>query len=288
MKRIVITLVVAMLAIIVMPAAAQSFELTSPADELLVRDLSNDLDGFSWTPLAGATDYMLNVFRVSNNTREFGLIFTGTVNPASCSPTECVYVPTGPQYDSITRGSYAWTVVADTSGGSQEPGNAPFYFSYEDQPVALLQNTGFQSGALSPWVGKNLSGDKLKDNKGVGGGWGFQFKGSSTEKSKLKQKQNVAVYHIGSSDVIQFSADYIATSALIDGEFKIKIFYTPESGLAKDKISLFATQNTNFVNITQNVFPDGPVQFVGVDIKHKSPNGKFIVDNVSLTLLAVP
>jgi hypothetical protein len=287
MKRVLPFLLIALVASVAFPATAQSFSLTSPTGSPVLRDLGSDLTAFSWTPLAGATSYELSLFKISNNTR-FGLVFTGTVNSGECSQTQCLYVPTGGNYSSIDRGGYAWTVIASTPGGDVEAGNAPAYFSFDDEDIQLVENPGFQSGELTPWVASGLTGDKLKDDKGNGGGWAFLFKGSAGENAKLKQTQNVAKYGIDASDMLQLSVDYRATSGTVDAKFVAKIIYTAASGLPKDKVSLIASQHSDYTTAQQSAAPVGPVQQVQVQIKHKSPGGKLFVDNVHLTLLAVP
>lgn len=287
MKRVLPLLLIALLASVAVPASAQSFDLLSPIGSPVLRDLSSDLASFTWTPLAGATSYELSVFKISNNTR-FGLVFTGTVASGNCSLTTCVYVPSGADYNDIDRGSYAWTVVADTPGGDVEPGNAPGYFAYDDQPIALMQNSGFESGSLTPWIGSGLAGDKLKNTGGTGDGWGFKFKGSAAEKSKLKQTQNVLKYGIDQNDQITFSVDYRAPKDTVDAVFMAKIIYTAASGLQKDKVTMNATQHADYTTASTNIAPNGPVQQVQVQVKHRSPNGKLFVDNVQLVVPVVP
>jgi hypothetical protein len=281
-------MVLAALILVFVPAAhAQSFALVSPTGDTLVRELATDLASFQWTPLAGATNYTLSVFQVSNNPRDLGTAFTQSVGTGACSATLCVYAPTGPQLAAIDRGELAWTVVAATPGGDVEAHNAPNFFSYEPNDIALLANPGFETGVLDPWKPSGLAGDKLQATGGNGGTYGFRFKGSSTENASLKQTVNVAYYNIGAGDSLFFTADYKATSAGVQGKFQVKIDYV-DSGLADDKVALNASQNPSYVTTSTTIFPDGLVKKFVVTIKHTSPGGKFTVDNIWLVLNGIP
>jgi hypothetical protein len=290
MKRAsILFLVFGLLIVAVTPAFAQSFTLIGPNGNRLIRDADSDLVAFVWQPVAGATDYDLSLFKVSTNPRAaIGTVFTVNVPTASCNATECFYTPTGPQYATMDTGEYAWTVVADLPSSDIEASNGPLYFSVNTAAIGFLGNPNFETGTLAPWAGVNLSGDKLRTDKGVGGSWGFQFNGSATENSKLTQQKNVTYYGIDGNDQLGFTAEYRAPKSNVNLQFVATIVYTAGSGLPKDKVKLTAVANAAYTLASSPFTPDGPVKKVKVDIIHKSPSGKAWVDNVQVTLAGAP
>lgn len=288
MKRASILFVVlGLLIVAVTPAFAQSFNLLGPNGNRLIRDVDSDLVAFVWQSVAGATDYDLSLFKVSTNPRAtIGTVFTVNVPTANCNATECFYTPTGPQYATMDTGEYAWTVVADLPSSDIEASNGPLYFSVNTAAIGLLANPGFETGTLAPWVASNLSGDKLKAGKGVGGSWGIQFNGSSTENAKLTQQVNVAYYGIDGNDELVLSGSYRAPNSSVKLQFIATVVYSAASGLAKDKVKLTAVVNGTFTQISSPFTPDGPVKKVKVDIIHKSLSAKLWVDDVQVTLSA--
>jgi hypothetical protein len=290
MKRAsILLLVIGLLIVAVTPAFAQSFTLLGPTGNRLVRDVDSDLVAFVWQPVAGATDYDLSLFKVSTNPRAaIGTVFTVNVPTANCNATQCFYTPTGPQYANMDTGEYAWTVVADLPSSDIEASNGPLYFSVNTASIGLLANPSFETGTLAPWAGINLSGDKLKADKGVGGSWGFQFNGSSTENATLTQQVNVAYYGIDGNDQLGFSAQYRAPKSNVNLQFVATIVYSAASGLNKDKVKLTAVPNAAYTLASSSFTPDGPVKKVKVDIIHKSLGGKLWVDNVQVTLAGAP
>ena len=289
MKRAsILLLVFGLLIVAVTPAFAQSFNLVGPTGSRLIRDVETDLVAFEWQPVLGATDYDLSLFKVSTNTRTpIGTVFTANVLEASCTLTECSYTPTAPQFAMIDTGEYAWTVIADLPSSDIEASNAPFYFSVNTAPIGLLSNPGFDAGTLASWKASGFAGDKLNPNRGNGGGWGLQFKGSAAENAKLTQQVKVGAYGINSDDQLLFSADYRAAKSTVKLQFMATIVYS--GGLSKDKIKLNAVASASYTTLSAPAFtPDGTVKKIKVDIVHKSPNGKLWVDNVQITLAGQP
>jgi hypothetical protein len=291
MKRASVLFVVfGLLIVAVTPAFAQAFNLLTPTGSLLIRDVDSDLPHFAWQPVAGATDYDLSLFKVSTNPRAaIGTVFTVNVTPASCDASACYYTPTGPQYATLDTGEYAWTVIADLPSSDIEASNAPLFFSVNPAPIALLANPNFESGVVTPWVGKNLTNDKLKSGKGSGGSWGFMFNGGAGENSKLQQPVDVTYLGIDNNDSLSYTAEYKATNAAVNLRFIMKVIYTPVSGLAKDKVIVTAVPNAAFTPVSSGAFvPDGPVKKIKMEIVNQSPAGKAFVDNIQITLAGQP
>jgi hypothetical protein len=290
MKRASILFVVfGLLIVAVTPSFAQSFNLLGPSGNRLMRDVDADLGFFTWQPVAGATDYDLSLFKVSTNPRAaIGTVFTANILSSGCDAVACYYTPTGPQFATMDTGEYAWTVIADLPSSDIEASNAPFYFSVNTAPIGLLGNPTFETGSLAPWAGVNLTADKLKPDKGVGGGWGFQFAGSATENAKLTQQKNVVYYGIDGNDQLGFTADYRAPKSNINLQFVLTVVYTADTGLPKDKVKLPAVANVSFTQVSSLFTPDGPVKKVKVDVIHKSLSGKSWVDNIQVTLAGQP
>lgn len=291
MKRISMLLMLAVLAFALVPAVqAQGFLLVAPTGATLIREKSTELATFTWTPLTGAIDYDLTLFKVSTNPRDtaLGQVFTVNVPTSNCTVTVCTHTTTGPQLALIDTGQFAWTVVADTVGGGIEATNGALFFNHNPNDIALLPNGNFDTGSLSPWIAVNLTNDQVKAGIGVGGTVGFEFKGGVNEAAAIKQKLVVKYYNITIGDELFFSMTYKANSGVISGQGVAKVVYTPASGLTPDTITLTAFTNTNFTTTSTSVFPDGPVKKIIVSIKHQTISGKFTVDDVILELLAVP
>lgn len=291
MKRASILFVVlGLLIVAVTPAFAQSSILITPNGTVLIRDVDTDLPHFAWQPVAGATDYELSLFKVSTNPRAaLGTVFTVTATPANCNASACFYNPTGPQYATLDTGEYAWTVIASTPSGDVEAPNAPLFFSINTAPIALFANPNFETGVVAPWIGKNLTNDKLKAGKGSGGSWGFMFNGGAAENSKLQQAAAVTHLGIDSSDSLSYSAEYKATNGAVNLRFIMKVVYTAASGLPKDKVIVAAVPNAAFTPVSSGAFvPAGPVKKIKMEIVNQSPAGKVFVDNIQAVLAGQP
>lgn len=292
MKRVSLLFLLALLAVVAPATFAQGFTLYQPTDAVLMRDLPTDFTLLQWTALPSATNYTVSLFQVSTNpganTRGIGTVFNRNVATSACGDAGgglmiCSYFPNGADYALMARGEFAWTVVATTGSGNVEASNAPFYFSYEPNPIALVPNANFEAATLDPWKLTNKTGDKLKAGVGTDGSTGFQFKGGAGENSQLKQKIAPNAYNIRLGDTLTFSADYTAKGAL-NGRFIVTIKYKKAAGLNPTKVNIPVSVNPTFVNVSQNIAVQGPVKKLVVGAINNSTGGKWVIDNVQLVL----
>ncbi|KXK48791.1 MAG: hypothetical protein UZ13_03544 [Chloroflexi bacterium OLB13] len=291
MKRLTLMLIAAILTAAFAPLAGaqDGFDLISPDGSILIRNLNTTPLTFVWEPLTGATAYDISVFKISTNIKDtpLGPVFTSSILAGACGAT-CSYTPTSPQQALIDNGQFAWTVEATTSGGTVEAANAPILFSVTRGATEFIVNGDFETGSLTPWVGVSLTGDSVRAGDGVGGSYGFRFKGSAAESAQIKQTIKVEYYAISVSDSLQFNAQFYAPKPNPTATFVVKVIYSDTSGLPTEKFTRTITQNSAFAAIAPlNIFPDGPVKKLKVQIKHFSVSGKVYVDDLSLVLDAV-
>ncbi|MBK9124349.1 MAG: hypothetical protein IPM16_14685 [Chloroflexi bacterium] len=291
MKRLTLMLIAVILTAAFAPLAGaqDSFDLISPDGSTLIRDLNVASLTFVWEPLTGATAYDISVFKVSTNVKDtpLGPVFTSSILSGSCGAT-CSYTPTGPQQALLDGGQFAWTVEASTPGGDVEASNAPILFSVNRGATEFVVNGDFDTGNLTPWIGKNLTNDSIRAGDGIGGSYAFRFKGGVGENAQIKQKFNAAHYAISVGDSLQFNAQFYAPKPNPTATFTVKVVYTDASGLATEKFVRTVTQNGAYAPVAPlNIFPDGPVEKLQVQIKHASAKGKVYIEEVSLMLDAV-
>lgn len=274
----------------VAPAQAQdSFPLQYPLGNVLLRDLSTELTLLTWTPLPAATQYRVYLFYVSGNSTapRFGTIIDQVVPTTNCTttPLRCFYTLTPGDMAAMERGEYAWTVEATTPSGTVEASNGAVFFNYNPDDIQFLLNGGFETG-LSPWVGVNLTADKVMVDPAVAhtGSASFLFRGSATELSKIVQRTVVGYYNIRPGDDLTLSLTYLTTGATVSTYARVTLYYSDGTPKSIQRIDLAPQAAYTTVNTPLTI--NGTVRRVRVELFNRSlrKNDRVRFDDVALTL----
>ena len=276
------------------------FNLLSPANNSLIRNPAN-LTEMTWGLSDGAAVYNFILIKLSDNTT-LGIVLDLNIPTEDCGPNQgvCTLVITPEIQALLSDGQYSWTVVAHLDETTNEAENAPYFFTVNTGALALVSNGGFESKTienkpeLSPWVGKNLTGDKIKCNKETKiiahtGECAFRFKGSAGENSKILQTVD---------DTIVFQNEFLTLSLYANTNIEaagkiamVKVKYQePDAGQnsnGKDKLQLELSAPT--ANGEYELFT-GQIQMLGTPIKVKvllvntSVAGKLYIDDVQVEM----
>jgi hypothetical protein len=283
-----------------------AFNLLTPPDGVIVRDTAL-VTAITWSASVNATTYQFVLFKLSDNTRLGvvldleGLTAASDADPLTCDAIVCTLAVDASVQAALDNGQYAWTVFASNEFGEEEASNSPFFFTVNEDNLELIENGGFEAkdaaGApdLTPWVGKNLTGDKIKCNKetktfSFAGDCAFQFKGGAGENSKIQQNVNTTGL-VSEGDTLTFSG-YVNTNIDAPGKVAtVKISYVEADAGAgangKDKIDVTLSAATGgYVPFSNSLVLDGTISKVKVQLVNKAASGKLYFDEVSL--LAVP
>ncbi|MBC8099588.1 MAG: CHRD domain-containing protein, partial [Armatimonadetes bacterium] len=183
-----------------------AFNLISPANGVIIRATA-DVTAITWSESTNATLYRFLLFKLSDNTRLgivldlAGLTAVADTDPLTCAAAVCTLTVDAATQAALSDGQYAWTVFASNVGSTvTEATNAPYYFVVDTTPNQLIINGGFElvgvdgKPDITPWVGNNLVGDKVKCVKAgkpdpqYTGLCAFRFKGGELENSNIQQK----------------------------------------------------------------------------------------------------
>ncbi|MBC8098181.1 MAG: hypothetical protein H7Y11_01950, partial [Armatimonadetes bacterium] len=204
---------------------------------------------------------------------------TGGGDPASTStPTTTVAPSTTPTAPVTVPPP---TVTADAPTATATPASGS----------ELVINGGMETDAIADnipdgWVGKRLSQDKRKCDKpdkpvAYEGICGFRFKGGTEEKSQLYQDIALETLTLNNGDTLTLRLFVNTSNAAINGNAKVSIRYTdtPE----KTKFSADFVPTTGYTSLqVVGTLLSGNVSRLRVQLNHKSPSGKILIDAVSL------
>jgi N-acetylneuraminic acid mutarotase len=160
------------------------------------------------------------------------------------------------------------------------------------QPVTeLLTDGGFEDGS-DVWTVKGASGDRVKCNKpgktiAYGGQCAFQFKGGgadgTAENSSLSQKltAGAGLPAFAAGDALALQAYVNVKQNPADADLMIVVKFGDATAKVKRKRPLNTNSGYQLVSDSFTL-PSAVVGSIKVTVKHRSTNGKLLVDALSL------
>jgi uncharacterized protein len=262
------------------------------ADEPIGRDYNDDVlsSGENPNQLRQPYLYQPNAFRSSDH--DPVIVGAFTVDPIATETPTVELTATG---ESTTEATV--TPDPDTSTPTltpQETATPDVATATPAPTLQLMVNGGFEN-SLTAWTLKNGTQDSVKCNQDTDGDGtedkvfayegecAFRFKGRAGENAKLEQTVEVTGITFASGNTLTLSVYVNADKPTVSGKLKLRVKYGDGSETGKLNIPLVMTngyqQLTGSYSLTT-----GSVQKIKVQIDHRSPSGKVLIDAVSLTL----
>jgi hypothetical protein len=289
----------------------REFTLLTPENRAIFRDGSK-LSAFTWQFNPDAETFEFTLLKLSNNptNRDLGVVVAeedltplADSDKLTCDASICTYSVDAALQAQLTTGTYAWTALAVSPGGTPtEASNAAFLFSINTEAYPLLTNTSFEDdvdedGVPDDWTARDATKDKRKCNKDTDGDGtadkivantgvcAFEFKGGAGEKSRLQQKPDVESLGLVNGDNLTLSAFVQGKNALADATtIQVKVKYEDET-LSADKLTLTAASGSYaYDQLSGQLTVDGAVKSVTVRLQNTAVSGKVLVDDVVLVL----
>ena len=269
-----------------------NFTLTSPEAGQIIR---HDLDAvtLTWSEANSAVSYTLYVTKISDNAGRIGPILEQTLDAEQCTGGTCSF---DVDLSGSGDGLYSWTVIASNAFAEGEPSNGHMLFTVDTDPIDLLDNGSFEidaDGDKVPdgWTLRNGTKDKLKCNKTLEDGTvkekahtgecAFLFKSSASERSKLKQAQDVSHLDIGPASVLTFQGYMKVPEPGVRGAIKLKVLYKDDT-IEASRERLQLQQTVGYVGLTKPITLSAEVSKVKVVVKHTTTRpGKVFLDSFS-------
>jgi uncharacterized protein len=278
------------------------------ADEPIGRDYNDDVPTTNENPLEVRQPYLYqpNAYRSSDHDPVIVGVFAPNANTPE--PSETPVVTSTPDETGTATATVETTATMDmtstpdatvTAESTTAPTLAPTSTTAitptatDSANSELVVNGGFETNGesnLLPWQLKKGSGDKVKCNNenktfAYEGDCAFQFKGGAGENAKLQQDIVLTTLTFSNGDALNLSAHIRAPKSSVKGKVKLVVKYSDGTGKGKATIDFVpATSYTLFVD--SYTVLSSSIEKIKVQIDHKSPNGKVLVDAVSVQLTA--
>lgn len=286
-------------------AQPRNFNLLTPTNDALIRNPDN-FGGLTWRDNLDADTFNLSVIQVSSNTRLgsiinlTGLTYQSDADGLTCDTTTgiCTYTPTSAEADLMVTGTYAWTVVATSPGGTQrEARNAAGKFVVRTNDIPLLVNGSFEEQGAAPKRAANwdvLSGFLQKDRRVCYPATGTAQDGLCIWRAVSSVDKNVTLGQKFADPVGLIAGDslvlsgFAQTNALV-GKVQIKVtirYVNPATAPTNSTITIPTGTSVGYIDLpdaTVNIA--GPVSEIRVTILNRARGGNVFLDNVTLTLL---
>jgi hypothetical protein len=287
-------------------AQPRNFDLLGPINDTLIRKPA-EFAGLTWRDNLDAETYSLSVIKVSTNTRLgsviniSGLTYQNDSDALTCdSETRiCTYTLSTAEIDQLTTGSYAWTVLAVSPGGTpREARNGAGKFGVRTTDIELLRNGSFETAdPTSAQRARNwaITGTVSNDTRLCYPAEGtahdelcvWRFRSSATENIEVYQEFPDRLGMVAGEKVVL--SGFVRTtnhSGIL--RLRVQIFYTnPATPTTTAVINIPAGSTTGYLDL-----PDvqatiaGPVNRIRVSMISKAKTGTAFFDSISLTLLA--
>lgn len=257
------------------PPDLSPFTLETPLSGTVIRTMPIS---FSWIHAVGASEYTLQLWKISNNAR-IGETQEVTVDAAAiCAAALCTQEITVNHGDGV----YVWTVIGRNDFDDLEASNAGFLFTLDQNEIELVTNGSFEDG-LNGWTRLKPTGDKVicKEAVAYAGACAYRFKGSQREASSIVQKVNLTGIEIGSGDTLTLNAYVKAGSAAAAAKIKVRVTYATQ-GTPKGKLNLPVGQTSGYQLVTSSLPLTDQVKAIKLVMTHTSASGKLFVDGLSL------
>lgn len=156
-----------------------------------------------------------------------------------------------------------------------------------------FEATDFNGDKLpDQWQVKSPDSDRLKCNKpnksfANNGDCAFMFKGSTAKNVKLQQNVDLAAYSFAQGNTLQLYAYINANKADVNGSLRLIIKFSDNTGKVKRGIDFIETTGYQLFSDSV-VLPSANITLLRVQAKHKSPDGKVLIDDISLKWSAQP
>lgn len=279
------------------------FALVAPVDNFFIRSLQN-FPALKWTPSTNATDYDVNFFQLSGNTRLDA--FTIPVTSAACNATECSLTLTPEMQDMFTKGTYVWTVIAISGVETLEASNAGFRFVLNTGEIELIKNYQFEGQPTntkvpSKWFrfGKYVN-DKIRCDSETQtfahtGSCAYVMTGAKNEgMSGIRQTLKVGRYRLVAGDKLAMSA-WVTQKSGKSGQVVMLLTVTYKNKNLGNKgkttafIKLPANATPGYVEMIGNreITLAGAVKSIVVRIQYGAATGQVYIDDVSVVILPV-
>jgi len=292
----------------VIEIAAATFNLTAPADNFRY-DPNTKPAEFKWQAFDDP-NLLTYSFTIGNANPggAFSVLRIVELTPdgadsdgLSCDATECTLTVAAVERLSnyLTTASYIWSVSAkvldplpgDAENTSLRDSNQIYRVVIgEPESRQIAQNFSFEDAAgnpmLVPWTGKNLSGDKVKCNKGdkivaYHGECAFRFKGEVGKNASIEQT-------IIDGQLMQ--GDTLGISVWMRGKTDMNTKITVQVKYAfvettKVKLNIAAFESSTYTQfVREPVVLNAGVTQMRLRVKYTSTSGKLWVDQVALTV----
>lgn len=166
--------------------------------------------------------------------------------------------------------------------------------SLGDVPSELVSNGGFEANdtplrapVLDPWVLKNAAGDKIKCNTDTKvlagtGQCAFQLKGGAGENTRLQQTIDISALTLAAGDTLDLSALVNGKKATASGKISLKVKYNDATPAQKATVALGQTSGYSERAADTLTLAGADVSKIKLVVKHTSPKGKVLLDDVSV------
>ena len=289
-------------------ATPRDFKLLSPENGALIRS-AETLTKITWNENPDAASYDFYLFQISDNplAARLGLLLELVeLTPDStdgdalgCADDVCTLTLTTTEQDLLDIGTFSWTVVANSPGGTQaEAVNGPFIFAVNTGAIEMLVNGGFEIDSDEDkvpdgWTRVNQTKDKLKCRKvkpdgtiktfAYEGDCTFRFKGGPNEDSRLQQKPTGIPVSTG--DVLNFSAYVEGKDVVAGARVKLVLKYDDSAPVRKTKEVVSIPLGTyDYTLIEGQITAEGEVTTVKVQFLNRMASGRFQTDAVSFVI----
>ncbi|MCU0464028.1 MAG: hypothetical protein MUF38_05625 [Anaerolineae bacterium] len=286
-------------------AIPRNFNLLTPTNDALIRN-PDDFGGLTWRDNTDADTFNLSVIQVSSNTRLgsiinlTGLTYQNDSDGLTCDTTTgiCTYAPTTAETDLMVTGTYAWTVVAVTPGGTmREARNGAGRFIVRTNDIPLLANGSFEQQGAAPKRAANwnvLAGFLQQDRRVCYPATGTAQDGLCIWRATSSVDKNVTLGQKLADPVGLIAGDrlvlsgFAQTNALVGKvRIKVSVLYV-NSGTTPTTATITIPTGTSvgYINLPDaNVNVAGPVREIQITVINRARGGSVFLDNVTLTLL---
>lgn len=291
-------------------AAPGAFSLLTPSANQLLEDPSQ-LPAITWQKSNGAVAYEVSLRMIKYEVTPWlkipfipnvpinvpieGVNYTFTL---TCDDTTCaipITYPTDwtPFYD--WDGVYRWNVTAiDAMQNRTASSNGPLTFTVDVPEPDLLKNRSFEDdtdldGVPDSWaIVKRTNDGQVCGTAYKSGNCALRFMGSATEAARLRQTVDLTGVTLGKNYYMELVVWYNGISARSNANAVLIVDYV-NPNVPNSILTIPLGSTTGYARKSGYLtLRNGNVKAVIVRIDNKTSSGRFIVDDLSLTVTNAP